>query len=85
MKNRAPELSLNLDTFVADMGNLKEIVDATKVFAAKETRLDILINNAAVYVSKFLVNIGTCIHTISRVAAEERLDEYGISFSYTVK
>ena len=40
----------NLGTFVADFGDLKQVKAAAEGFIAKETRLDILVNNAALYV-----------------------------------
>ena len=50
MKNMASNSqALNLDVFVADMGNVKQVADAARALATKEKRLDILINNAATY------------------------------------
>ena len=40
----------NLGTFVADLGDLKQVKAAAEKFLASETRLDILVNNAGLYV-----------------------------------
>ena len=51
MKNMAPNSqTLHLDAFVADLGNVKQVAEAAKSFTGKESRLDILIHNAAVCV-----------------------------------
>lgn len=40
---------LNLASLVVDFGEFGQILDAVKQFLATETRLDILVNNAATY------------------------------------
>lgn len=41
--------ALDLAPFAVDLGELKQIVNVAKEFSASETRLDILVNNAAMY------------------------------------
>ena len=41
----------NLGVFVADFGDLKQVKAAAERFIASESRLDILVNNADLYVN----------------------------------
>ncbi|KAL1746859.1 hypothetical protein HDZ31DRAFT_33244, partial [Schizophyllum fasciatum] len=44
-----------LASFVADLGDLKQVAQAADAFLQKEQRLDILVNNAALHLSPFLL------------------------------
>lgn len=54
MKTAAEGKALDLAPFIVDLGEFKQIVDVVKAFSASESRLDILVNNAALYAMSFL-------------------------------
>lgn len=46
---------LNLAPLVVDLGEFKQVKNAVKEFLASESRLDILVNNAALYATSLLM------------------------------
>lgn len=74
----------NLGIFVADFADLKQVKTAAEKFITSETRLDILVNNAALYV-KLAPDAKHRLIRTYRLARPLDKDANGISVSMITK